>query len=112
MRVAMTKGTLLVPPTYFAVAHAARLTDLDIQLFTLVADITDPHVRVAVREAVPHWGRPFRQRELVMPALMPVMTAEIRRFRPDIVHQHFATWCWPAVAAARGRVPLLTTLHG
>lgn len=112
MRVAMTKGTLRVPPTYFALAHAARLTDIDIQLFTLVSEITDPHVRMPVHEAVPDWGRPFRQREIVMPAFMPVMTAQIRRFRPDLVHQHFATWCWPAVAAVRGHGPLLTTLHG
>ncbi len=112
MKVAVTKGTLRIPPTYFAVAHAARMTEVDAQLFTLAADIADPATGVRVHEAVPHLGRPFRQRELAMPAFMPVMTAMVRRFHPDVVHQHFATWCAPAVAAAHGRAPLLTTLHG
>lgn len=112
MRVALTKGTLRIPPTYFAVAHASRMTEVDAQLFTLVADVTDPSVAVPVHEAVPRLGRSFRQRELVMPAFMPVMTSMVRRFHPDVVHQHFATWCAPAVAGAHGRAPLVTTLHG
>lgn len=112
MRVAVTKGTLRIPPTYFAVAHAARMTEVDAQVFTLAADVTDASVQVPVHEAVPHLGRPFRQRELAMPAFMPVMTTMVRRFRPDVVHQHFATWSAPAVAAAHRGAPLVTTLHG
>ncbi|MEO5980945.1 MAG: glycosyltransferase [Pedococcus sp.] len=112
MRVATTKGTLRIPPTYFAVAHAARMTEVDSQVFTLVADIADPTIGVPVHEAVPRLGRTFRQRELVMPAFMPVMSAKVRGFQPDLVHQHFATWSAPAVAGAHGRAPLLMTLHG
>lgn len=108
----MTKGALLVPPTYFAVAHADRMPGVHTEVFTLVAQVSDPTVRVRIHEAVPRLGQSFRRREVVMPAFMPVMTRQVRRFAPDVVHQHFATWSFPAVAAARGSSPLLTTLHG
>lgn len=82
-------------------------------MFTLVADIADPSVTIGVTEAVPAAFLPFRQRELMIPPFLPRMSRLIRRYQPDLVHQHAATWSWPAAAAAaRNRVPLLTTLHG
>lgn len=114
MRVALTKSTLLVPPTYFAVAHAERMRDeLDWRVFTLAAEVTDPHVDVPVTEMVPFHSAPFAQREWLIPFFMPAMVHAVVAWRPDVVHQHFATWSWPAVRAARRLgVPLVTTLHG
>ena len=39
VRVALTKGTLLVPPTYFALSHALAMPELDWRVFTLAARI-------------------------------------------------------------------------
>ena len=53
MRVALTKGTLLVPPTYFALSHALAMPELDWRVFTLAARIADPAVTIPVDEAAP-----------------------------------------------------------
>ncbi|EMY35671.1 glycosyl transferase group 1 [Arthrobacter crystallopoietes BAB-32] len=114
MKIAITKSTLRIPPTYFAVAHAQQLKDShDFRIFTLVADVQDKSISVPITDFVPGQLLGFRRRELVMPAFMPAMSLAIRRFQPDIIHQHFATWSRPAVDAARlSKVPLITTLHG
>ncbi|GAA1129402.1 glycosyltransferase [Arthrobacter flavus] len=114
MRIAITKSTLRIPPTYFATAHAELLSErFDFEAFTLVADVRDPSVRQMIRQAVPFPQLGFRPRELIMPAFMPLMTRAIRNYHPDVIHQHFATWSLPAVRASRGAgTPLLTTLHG
>ncbi|NMR29924.1 glycosyltransferase [Crystallibacter degradans] len=113
MKIAITKSTLRIPPTYFATAHAEQLkASHDFHLFTLVAEITDRSVTVPVTDFVPGQLLGFRRRELVMPAFMPAMTLAIRRFKPDLIHQHFGTWSQPAVQASRQGTPLVTTLHG
>ncbi|OMH35188.1 glycosyltransferase [Tersicoccus sp. Bi-70] len=114
MRIALTKSTLLVPPTYFAVAHAERMRDAyDWRMFTLAAEVTDPGMHVPVTELVPFHDRPFAQRERLIPLFMPAMVRAVVAWQPDVVHQHFATWSAPAVRAARRLdVPLVTTLHG
>ena len=53
MRTAVTKGTLRIPPTYFALAHADAMPDIEWRAFTLVADIADPAVAVPVEQAPP-----------------------------------------------------------
>lgn len=114
VKIAITKSTLRIPPTYFAVAHAEHLKDShDFRVFTLVAEIRDKSITVPITDFVPGQLLGFRRRELVMPAFMPAMTLAVRRYKPDIVHQHFGTWSRPAVEAARlSGVPLITTLHG
>ncbi|WP_347351420.1 glycosyltransferase [Intrasporangium sp.] len=114
MRIALSKSTLLVPPTYFALAHAVALRDeFDFRFFTLAAMVTDRTVGVPVDDFVPVRRMAFRWRERLIPAAMPVMARAIVRYRPSVIHQHFATWSWPAVRAAHtAGVPLLTTLHG
>ena len=57
MRTAITKGTLRIPPTYFALAHADAMPDIEWRAFTLVADIADPTVAVPVEQATPLAGR-------------------------------------------------------
>lgn len=112
MRVAITVGTLRIPPTYFVIAHAEVLrTRLTSEVFTLVSAIADT-VSVPVHAAVPRALGSFRRREIAMPAWIPFAAAQIRAFHPDVIHQHFATWSAPAqLAAGRGR-PLIVTLHG
>ena len=114
MKIAITKSTLRIPPTYFAVAHAQHLKDShDFRVFTLVAEIRDKSITVPITDFVPGQLLGFRRRELVMPAFMPAMTLAVRRHKPDVIHQHFGTWSRPAVDAARlSEVPLITTLHG
>lgn len=115
MKVAISKGTLKIPPTYFAVAHAERLvTEHTVELFTLVADVKPGQSStVPVHEIVPALGQSFRRREVVMPMFIPSMARAIRNFAPDVIHQHFGVWSVPAVMASRrARIPLVTTLHG
>jgi glycosyltransferase involved in cell wall biosynthesis len=114
VKIAITKSTLRIPPTYFAVAHAQHLKDShDFRVFTLVAEIRDKSITVPITDFVPGQLLGFRRRELVMPAFMPAMTLAVRRHKPDVIHQHFGTWSRPAVDAARlSEVPLITTLHG
>jgi glycosyltransferase involved in cell wall biosynthesis len=114
VKIAITKSTLRIPPTYFATAHAQKLGGRhDFRIFTLAADIKDTSVSVPVTDFVPRVGLTFRQRELMIPAFMPLMTLAVRRFGPDVIHQHFGTWSLPAVKASlQAPAPLLTTLHG
>lgn len=113
MRIALTKSTLRIPPTYFALSHAERMRgDHDFRFFTLAADVADRTSAVPITDFVPFRGHGFRARERWIPLFMPAMAAAVRNYRPDLIHQHFGTWSGPAVAAARGRNPLITTMHG
>lgn len=114
MKIALSKSSLLIPPTYFAVAHAQIMReDFDFKFFTMAAEIADPGVRVDVQDFAPFRGKPFAAREKYLPLVMPAMSRAIVKFAPNVVHQHFATWSWPAVhAAKRAKAPLITTLHG
>lgn len=114
MRIAVTKNTLRVPPTYFAVDHAMRLShEFDFTFFTMIADVTDARVTLPVVDAVPLRALSFRAREFLIPAFQSRMTRLIRQFDPDVIHQHFATWSAPATAASlRADVPMITTVHG
>lgn len=114
MRVALAKGTLMVPPTYFAVQHALAMPDLDWRFVCLAARIDDPAVRLRVLEAVPGADRfPLRLREGAKWPFLRRMEDLLVSERPDLVHQQQATWSLPALRAARRLgVPMLTTLHG
>lgn len=113
MRIAVTKGTLRVPPTYFALTHAEHMAELhQFEVFCLVADV-HAATSVPIHDYVPFRRLRFRRREVVMPAFIPGMVRGVKNFRPDMVHQHFGTWSIAATQAARSaRVPLVTTLHG
>ncbi len=123
MRLALTKGTFRIPPTYFAVQHALALQSedpgLDVRAFTFAADVRDPAVaeRIPVTDAVPArlgpWTLPPAARARLAWAAQSRMSRQIRAWSPDLVHQHAATWSLPAVRAARALgVPMITTLHG
>lgn len=120
-RIAVTKGTLRVPPTYFAVQHSLELaTEFDFALFTMVADIRDKGVaqRIVINDAsegtfLAADRRPWGQRERGLPLLFRRAARQISAWEPALLHQHFATWSQPAVAAAHtAGVPLLLTIHG
>ena len=120
-RVAVTKGTLKIPPTYFAVQHTQRLIaenpeSFTVRTFTMALQLEDPAVRQSgldIVEVAVLPGTSFRQRELTMPLSFGRMTRAIVDFAPDVIHQHFATWSNPAVRASqRTGAPLLVTLHG
>ena len=114
MRVALTKGTLLVPPTYFALSHALAMPELDWRIFTLAARITDPAVTTPIDEAAPRaLGGPLPLRVAAQARGLGKMRRAIAAWNPDVIHQHQATWSLPAVGAARETgVPLVVTLHG
>jgi len=114
MRVALTKGTLWVPPTYFAVQHALAMPDIDWHVFDLVSDIQDPAVTLPVTDGVPHVpGLSRRGREHLKWLALGRMSREVGQWDPDLIHQHAATWSLPAVRASRrAGIPLVTTLHG
>lgn len=113
LKVAVTKGTLRVPPTYFALAHAEHMADVhEFEMFCLVADVRAA-TSIPIHDFVPLQQLGFRRREIVMPAFIPRMVRGVSRFRPDVIHQHFGTWAVPATRASRSSsVPLVTTLHG
>ena len=114
VKVALTKGTLLVPPTYFALAHAAAMPDLSWQAFTLAARVRDPRVVVPIREASPGALSSSRAIRLVSEARgLGAMRRAITQGEPEVIHQHQATWSLPAVGAARDTgAPLVVTVHG
>lgn len=114
MRVALTKGTLLVPPTYFALSHALTMPELDWWVFTLAARITDPAVTIPIDEAAPRaLGGSLPLRVAAQARGLGRMRRAISAWDPDVIHQHQATWSLPAVAAARETgAPLVVTLHG
>lgn len=114
MRVALTKGTLLVPPTYFALSHALAMPELDWRVFTLAARIADPAHAIPIDEAAPRaLGGPLPVRVAAQARGLGQMRRAIAAWRPDLIHQHQATWSLPAVGAARETgAPLVVTLHG
>ena len=114
MRVALTKGTLLVPPTYFALSHALAMPELEWRAFTLAARITDPAITIPIDEASPRaLGGPLPLRVAAQARGLGRMRRAIAAWGPDVIHQHQATWSLPAVAAARETgAPLVVTLHG
>lgn len=114
MRVALTKGTLLVPPTYFALSHALAMPQLDWRAFTLAARIADPAVTLPIVEAAPRaLGGSLPLRVAAQARGLGRMYRAISAWGPDVIHQQQATWSLPAVRAARDtRVPLVVTLHG
>lgn len=121
MRIALTKGSLKIPPTYFAVQHALELADeFDFEFFTMAAEITDASISQAIPVRDASSGTPFAsarltlsQRERGLPWLIGRMQRQVRSWAPSLVHQHFANWSQPAVAASRRLgAPLLLTVHG
>lgn len=114
MRVALTKGTLLVPPTYFALSHALAMPELDWWVFTLAARIADPAVTLPIVEAAPRaLGGPLPLRLAAQARGLGRMRRVIAAWGPDVIHQQQATWSLPAVRAARETgTPLVVTLHG
>lgn len=114
MKVALTKGTLWVPPTYFAVQHALAMDDIDWRVFTRVADIRDPAVDLPIVEATPLIGRASRSvRERLKWVCGRRMTRQITAWEPDVIHHHQATWSLPSIEASRRLgVPLIVTVHG
>ncbi|MGV9769740.1 glycosyltransferase [Microbacterium sp. NPDC003461] len=121
IRVAVTKGTLRIPPTYFAVQHALELGDrIDAAVFTMSAQIDDPSItaRIRVQDAGAwlHTRWPsleWRIRERLVPLVSGGMRRGIHSFAPDVVHQHFANWSGVArLTAGHLHVPFLLTVHG
>jgi len=120
-RIAVTMGTLRVPPTYFALQHTAHLqaeypSQFTLRTVTMALELDDPAVAgsaLDIVEAAALPGGTFRRREVTMPLSFRRMTAAITDFDPDLIHQHFATWSTPAVRVSRRTgVPLIVTLHG
>ena len=114
MKVALTKGTLLVPPTYFAVAHALAMPECDWRAFTLAARVSDPSVALPIHEAAPGALSPaLPLRALRQARGLGAMRRTVSSWGPDVIHQHQATWSLPAVGAAHeSGAPLVVTLHG
>ena len=120
-RVAVTKGTLQIPPTYFAVQHTERLLAeqperFTVRTFTMALQLDDASVRdsgLDIVEVAAMPGGPFRRREVSMPFSFRKLSRAVVDFEPDVIHQHFATWSTPAVTASRiSGAPLIVTLHG
>ena len=102
VRVALTKGTLLVPPTYFALSHALAMPQLDWRAFTLAARIADPAVTLPIVEAAPRaLGGSLPLRVAAQARGLGRMYRAISAWGPDVIHQQQATWSLPAVRAAR-----------
>ncbi|MGM7422533.1 glycosyltransferase [Cellulosimicrobium sp. ES-005] len=112
LRVAVTTGPVSIPPTYFVAEHLRHMPDVDGRVFAIAASVTDPRLRDLVTGVVPSGAGGWRT-VLSYQSAVPRLRAQVRRFRPDLVHQHFATWSLAgAGAAADLGVPFLVTLHG
>ena len=120
IKVAVTKGTLEVPPTYFAVQHARLLREqFDIRFFTGAARVTDDtvarelHIEDTSLRVLGLRTGSYRRRERFAPILAQSISRQVQRWQPDVIHQHFATLSEAAVhASARLHVPLILTVHG
>lgn len=114
MKIALSKSSLLIPPTYFAVAHALKMSEqIEFRFFTMAAEIADVPQNLEIIDFAPQRHLPFKNREKYLPFVMPRMAKAIADYGPDVIHQHFATWSWPAVRASKSKgIPLLTTVHG
>lgn len=121
MKIAITKGSLLIPPTYFAVQHAARLAgEFVFSVFAGTTEITDAaalgavDVIDALDDVAPVTRRlSIRQREKLSAALPLILRRRIAAWHPDLIHQHFGYASIPAVRAARDTgAPLFVTVHG
>lgn len=121
MRVALTKGSLLIPPTYFAVAHARALAnEFDFRFFAGAAHIADPSALSGIAltdvlaEQAPFTDRwPVRRREQIGDLRVRALAGAIERWHPEVIHQHFAYRSSGAVRAARRTsTPLVLTVHG
>lgn len=119
MRVATVKGSLLIPPTYFAIQHAMLLRGrVESRVFAGAAQI-DHNVDLDGLEIVDTSsslplvsGLDVRQRERIS-LLMPGRTAKaIREWHPEVVHQQVAYSSRAAISAAAEDVPLVVTVHG
>lgn len=113
-RVAVVHGTLRVPPTYFTIQHAVPLADrFDFTFFALATDVAEGASPFPVVDALGLHGRPFREREFLLPLVLGRLASAVEHFDPALVHQHFGTWSLPARRSVRRlRVPLVATLHG
>ena len=104
MRVALTKGTLLVPPTYFALTHACAMPEYSWRAFTLAARVSDPAVTIPIVEACPGaLDGPLPLRVAAQARGLGRMRRAITAWEPDVIHQHQATWSLPAVGREIGR---------
>lgn len=120
MRVAVAKATLQIPPTYFAVQHAIALRErFDFRFFTAASNVTDQSildllpVQDMSRRIPVLRSQPYSRRERIAPGLYLPVAAAIARWRPDVIHQHFANLSGGAVRAHRRTgAPLVLTLHG
>lgn len=111
MRIAVTKGTLQIPPTYFAIEHAVALPEIYWHVFTLAARIS-LDLPFGVTEATPS-KLSFSAKEKLKYLALGNMRRQITDARPDLIHQHMTTWSSPAQGAAKNLdVPLVTTVHG
>lgn len=120
-RVAVTKATLRVPPTYFAVQHTERLAaepsgQFVARTFAMALQVDDPIIRSSTLDLVEVSAVPrasFRTRERAIPFSIAKLARAIVAFEPDVIHQHFATWSGPAIRASdTSKAPLMVTLHG
>lgn len=117
-RVAFTCGPLSVPPTYFAIQHAAMMGPQRARLFAPRVSIDDPRLRSLAQEVLPRLPArlPMADRlqfQLQIRTTHLFIERALARWQPDIIHQHFATYGDGAVRASRRLgVPLVTTLHG
>jgi len=100
-RIALTAGRVSIPPSYFLIDLLSSLSGQFRFEFTSQRFDAPPAVS-ALLDAPP--------------ARSTSIVGCVRRlisFRPDIIHQHWATWSTPAVVAARVlRVPLVVSVHG
>ena len=114
MRIAVTTSILEVPPTYFVVDHARLMrAEHDFRVFSLAARLHHELDYPPVTDSLGLTSLPWSARRNLAPLAAHRMTSAIRRYSPDVVHQHFGTWSGPAISAAGSLgVPLVTTVHG
>lgn len=117
MRIALATGLLPVPPTYFALQHGARLADEHtVRMFAIATHLHDARLGVEIDTVVPAagpWSARMASALATAPLAFRLQARAIAAFRPDVVHQHFATWSRGAIEASRRvHAPLVTTLHG